>query len=64
MRCVRGLRAADAARHAIRLLDIGVLPVAPTIVPNQQPAPRRARRDDLMALPTTWVIARIAARAT
>jgi hypothetical protein len=31
---------------------------------NQQPAPRRARRDDLVALPSRWVIARIAARAT
>ena len=34
------------------------------VVLNQQPAPRRARRDDLIALPTTWVIARLAARAT
>ena len=63
-RPMRGRRAADARRHAIGLLDIGVLPEAPMVVLNQQPAPRRARRDDLIALPTTWVIARIAARAT
>jgi hypothetical protein len=34
------------------------------VVLNQQPALRRARRDDLVGLPTTWVIARIAAGAT
>jgi hypothetical protein len=34
------------------------------VVLNQQPVPRPARRDDLIALPSTWVIARIAARAT
>jgi hypothetical protein len=51
-------------RHAIRLHNIGVLPEAPIVVLNQQPAPRRARRDDPIALPSTWVIARIAARAT
>jgi hypothetical protein len=34
------------------------------VVLNQQPAPRRARRDDLLGLATTWVVARIAARAT
>ena len=27
------------------------------VVLNQQPAPRRARRDDLIALPSTWVVA-------
>jgi hypothetical protein len=61
---VRGRRAADARRHVIRLLDIGVLPEAPMVLLNQHPALRRARRDDLIALPSTWVIARIAARAT
>jgi hypothetical protein len=34
------------------------------VVLNQQPAPRPARRDDLIALPPTWVIARIAAKAS
>jgi hypothetical protein len=53
---------ADAARSAIGLLDIGA--GGAVVVPNKQPAPRRARRDDPIALPTTWVIARIAARAT
>jgi hypothetical protein len=61
---VRGRRAADARRHVIRLLDIGVLPEAPMVLLNQHAALRRARRDDLIALPSTWVIARIAARAT
>ena len=37
-------------RNAIRLLDIGVLPEAPMVVLNQQSAPRRARRDDPIAL--------------
>jgi hypothetical protein len=37
-------------RHAIRLPNIGVLPEAPMVVLNQQPAPRRARRDDPIAL--------------
>jgi hypothetical protein len=37
-------------RHAIRLLDIGVLPEAAMVVVDQQPAPRRARRDDLIGL--------------
>jgi hypothetical protein len=37
-------------RHAIRLPNIGVLPEAPLVVLNQQPAPRRARRDDRIAL--------------
>jgi hypothetical protein len=59
---VRGRRAADARRHVIRLLDIGVLSEAPTVLLNQHPAPRRARRDDLIALPSTWVVARIAGR--
>jgi hypothetical protein len=45
-------RTADAARHAIGLLDIGVLPETPMVALNQQPAPRRARRDDLIALPS------------
>jgi hypothetical protein len=36
---VRGRRAADGRRHAIRLLDIGVLPEAPMVVLNEQPAP-------------------------
>ena len=49
-------------RHAIGLLDIGVPPEAPWSSFNQQPAPRRARRDDLIALPSTWVVARIAGR--
>jgi hypothetical protein len=31
---------------------------------GSQRAARRRQRDDLIALPTTWVIARIAARAT
>jgi hypothetical protein len=35
-----------------------------TVVLNQQPAPRGAPRDDLVGLPSTWVIARIAPRAT
>ena len=47
-RPVRGRRTANA-RHAI-LLDIGVLPEAPVVVLDQQPAPRRARRDDLIGL--------------
>jgi hypothetical protein len=46
-------------RHAIRLPNIGVLPEAPMVVLNQQPAPRRTRRDDLIGLPSTWVVARI-----
>jgi hypothetical protein len=37
-------------------------PGGATGVLNQQPAPRRTRRDDLIALPSTWVIARIAGR--
>jgi hypothetical protein len=57
-------RAADARRHVIPLLDIGVLPEAPMVCLNQHPAPRRARRDDLIALPSTWVVARIDGRAT
>jgi hypothetical protein len=61
-RLVRGRRAADARRHVIRLLDIGVLPEAPMVLLKQQPTPRRARRDDLIALPSTWVAARIAGR--
>jgi hypothetical protein len=32
------------------------------VVLNQQQAPRRARRDDPIALPSTWVVARIAGR--
>ena len=32
------------------------------VVLNQQPASRRARREDPGALPSTWVVARIAAR--
>ena len=63
-RALRGRRAADVRRNAIQLLDIGVLPDTPMVVLNPQPAPRRARRDYLVGLPTTWVIARIAARAT
>jgi hypothetical protein len=59
---MRGRRAADGRRHVIRLLDIGVLPEAPMVLLNQHPAPRRARRDDLIALPSTWVVARIAGR--
>ena len=55
-RPVRGRRTADARRHAIRLLDIGVLPEAPVVVLNQRPAPRRARRDDLIGLPSTWLL--------
>ena len=47
---MRGRRAADARRHVIRLLDIGVLPEAPMVLLNQHPAPRRARRDNLIAL--------------
>jgi hypothetical protein len=47
---MRGRRAADARRHVIRLLDIGVLPEAPMVFLNQHPALRRARRDDLIAL--------------
>jgi hypothetical protein len=47
---VRGRRAADARRHVIRPLDIGVLPETPMVLLNQHPAPRRARRDDLIAL--------------
>jgi hypothetical protein len=35
-----------------------------TMVVSQHAARRRARRDDPIALPSTWVIARIAARAT
>ena len=50
------------AANAIRLLDIGVLPEAPVVVLNQQPAARRARCDDLIGLPSTWVVARIAGR--
>jgi len=61
---VRQRRAADARRQAIRLLDIGVVPETPMVALNQQPAPRRALRDDLIALPSTWVVARIAARTT
>ena len=61
-RPVRGRRAADARRHTIRLLDIGVLPEAPMVVLNPQPAPRRAGRDDPIAFPSTWVVARIAGR--
>ena len=26
------------------------------VILNQQPAPRRARRDDLIALPFAWVV--------
>jgi hypothetical protein len=37
-------------RHAIQLPNIGVLPEAPMVVLNQQPTPRRARRDDPIAL--------------
>jgi hypothetical protein len=59
---MRGRWAADARRHVIRLLDIGVLPEAPMVLVKQQPTPRRARRDDLTALPSTWVVARIAGR--
>jgi hypothetical protein len=59
---LRRRRAADARRHAIRLLDIGVLPDTLMVVLNQRAAPRRARRDDLIALPSTWVVARIAGR--
>jgi hypothetical protein len=59
---MRRRRAADARLHIIRLLDIGVLPEAPMVLLNQHPAPRRARRDDLIALPSTWVVARIAGR--
>jgi hypothetical protein len=47
---VRGRRAADAAATQIRRLNIGVAPEAPMAFLNQQPAPRRARRDDLIAL--------------
>jgi hypothetical protein len=36
---LRGRRAGDARRYAIGLLDIGVLPEAPMVVLNQQPAP-------------------------
>jgi hypothetical protein len=43
------------------LLDVDVPPEA-MVVRNQQPAPRRARRDDLITLPSTWVVARIAGR--
>jgi hypothetical protein len=59
---MRGRWAADARRHVIRLLDISVLAEAPMVLLNQHPAPRRARRDDLIALPSTWVVARIAGR--
>jgi hypothetical protein len=59
-RPVIGRRAADVLRHAIGLLDIGVPPEVAMVVLNQQPAPRRARRDDPIALPSAWVIARIA----
>jgi hypothetical protein len=55
---VRGRRATDARRHAIGLLDIGVRPEA-MVVLNQQPAPRRARRDDLITLTTAWVVGAI-----
>jgi hypothetical protein len=34
------------------------------VIPSEHAARRRGRRDDLIGLPTTWVIARIAARAT
>jgi hypothetical protein len=47
---LRGRRAADVRRNAIQLLDIGVPPDTPMVVLNQQPAPRRARRDDTIAL--------------
>jgi hypothetical protein len=45
------------------LLNVGVRPEA-MVVLNQRPAPGRARRDDAIALPSTWVVARIAGRAT
>ena len=69
-RPARGRRAADAARHAMPrhatpwgLPRISAPAGGAMVVLNQQPAPRRARRDDLIGLPTTWVIARIDARA-
>jgi hypothetical protein len=61
-RAARERRAADAGRHAIGLLDIGAIREAPRSSSTSSGA-RRAQRDDLIALPSTWVIARISARA-
>jgi hypothetical protein len=36
---MRGRRAADARRHVIRLLDIGVLPEAPMVLLTSTPRP-------------------------
>ena len=47
---VTGRRAADVLRHAIPGLSIGVPPKGAMVVLNQQPARRRARRDDPIAL--------------
>ena len=61
-RPVRGRRAVDARRHAIGLLDIGAR--GRRHGRPQPAAGARRPRDDLSSLPSTWVIARIAARAT
>jgi hypothetical protein len=59
-RPARGRRAANAARHAIGAASMSVPAGGAMVVLNQQPAPRGARRDDYVNLPSTWVVARIA----
>src|SRR5215218_8878990 len=58
-RPVRGRRAADARRPRNRSAQYRGRAGDAIVVLNQQPAARRARRDDLIALPSAWVIARI-----
>jgi hypothetical protein len=51
-----------ATVERLLIVLISILPEAPMVILNQQPAPRRARRDDPIALPSTWVVARITGR--
>ena len=62
VRCKRTTAADAGRRHAIGC-SISAPAGGAMVVLNQQPAPRRSRRDDLVGLPSTWVVARIAGRA-